>query len=211
MRRPSRLPAIRLKKIGSSPFLIWTAGLVAGGLLSILIATSPKHLIYDEAYHIGLAESIFQQGLVQALVDPRNQSAAGPLFAVFHLAFASITHLAAPGIRWINFLLLLVVVVLTGLTRTRITNDSKPIGSGAIAVLGVPFLWPATGMALTEIPALVFFSGFVLCIQRLCSKSQEQAPPAEPALWAVFAGICLGLAILGRQTYLISLPAFLLS
>jgi hypothetical protein len=174
-----------------------------------LIATSPKHLVYDEPYHIGLAENIFHQGLGQALVDPKNQSAAGPLFAVFHLAFAPITHLAAPAIRWINFLLLLVVVALTGLTRTRTMNVSKPIDSGAIALLGVPFLWPATGMALTEIPALVFFCGFVLCIQRLCFKCQEQGPPGEPAVWAISAGICLGLAILGRQTYLIALPAFL--
>lgn len=28
-------------------------------------------------------------------------------------------------------------------------------------------------------------------------------------MWAILAGICLGVAILGRQTYLISLPAFL--
>ena len=174
-----------------------------------MIAASPKHLIYDEPYHIGLAENIFYQGLGQALVDPSNQSAAGPLFSAFHLAFAPITHLAAPAIRWINFFLLLVVVTLTALTRTRIMNDSEPIGSGAIALLGVPFLWPVTGMALTEIPALVFFCGYVLCIQRLCCKDKLRGTLGMPAVWAVSAGICLGLAILGRQTYLIALPAFL--
>jgi len=209
MRKKGQLTAISAKKIGPSPSLISTTGTIAVGLLLWLIATSPKHLVYDEPYHIGLAENIFHQGLGQALVDPKNQSAAGPLFAVFHLAFAPITHLAAPAIRWINFLLLLVVVALTGLTRTRTMNDSKPIDSGAIALLGVPFLWPATGMALTEIPALVFFCGFVLCIQRLCCKSQKQGSPGKLAVWAVSAGICLGLAILGRQTYLIILPSFL--
>ena len=170
-----RLPAVNEQKSGFGPFSTWAAGLLAGGLLLSLIATSPNHLVYDESYHIGLAENIFHQGLGQALVDPRNQSAAGPLFAAFHLVFAPITYLAAPGIRWINFILLSVVVALTALTRTRIMNDREPIGSGAIALLGVPFLWPATGMALTEIPALVFFCGFVLCIQHLCSPSQEKS------------------------------------
>jgi hypothetical protein len=204
-----RFPAISAKTSGSGSSLTWVAGLIAGGLLLSLIATSPNHLVYDESYHIGLAEKILHQGLGQALVDPRNQSAAGPLFTAFHLVFAPITYLAAPATRWINFLLLLVVVALTALTRTRIMNNREPIGSGAIALLGVPFLWPATGMALTEIPALVFFCGFVLCIQHLCSPSQEKSSTREAVAWAILAGICLGLAILGRQTYLITLPAFL--
>ena len=178
-------------------------------MLLFLIVGSPKHLVYDETYHIALAENISRQGLSQALLDSKNQSAVGPLFAAFQIALAPITKMEAPAIRWINFLILLVVVALTALTKTQIIKNDKAIGSGALALLGVPFLWPAAGMALTEIPALVFFTGSVFCIQQLCSTKQEGKSTKQLTVWAISAGICFGLAILGRQSYLIALPAFL--
>jgi hypothetical protein len=59
-------------------------------------------------------------------------------------------------------------------------------------------------MALTELPALVFFTGFVLLFLRLINSDLELS--ARVFALALATGFCLGIAILGRQTYLVVVP-----
>jgi hypothetical protein len=63
-------------------------------------------------------------------------------------------------------------------------------------------------MALTELPALVFFTGFVLLFLRLINSELELSRKAFGL--ALAAGFCLGTAILGRQTYLVVLPVLVM-
>lgn len=73
------------------------------------------------------------------------------------------------------------------------------------ALLAVPFLWPPTGVALTELPALLAFTAFILII--LLLLRMPEAMSATAFAWAALGGTAWGIAILGRQTYLIILPA----
>lgn len=170
--------------------------------LAALIALSPRILIYDEGYHLGVVNLIQTQGFYSAMVSPLNQSAAGPLYSFLHLAFASVTNLAAPFVRWINFLALLSVSILISKTSWPIKHKNISFPEASLCFLGVPFVWPCVGMALTEIPALVFFTialALISCmISSDCIKRQLEL--------GIAIGLALGIAILGRQTYLVILP-----
>ncbi len=181
---------------------------VTGCLLALvaLIATSPSQLRYDEQGNLGLAHLVAKNGWLHALLSPENISDVGPLYSAIHLTLSPITHLQPPAIRWVNFCCFLCVVVLLATH-----NSTEPLGTRLLfgcTLLAVPFLWPAVGMALTELPALVFFTGFVLLFLRLINSELELSRKAFGL--ALAAGFCLGTAILGRQTYLVVLPVLVM-
>ncbi len=184
--------------------LLLVTGVSCIALLAILIGISPKHLCYDEPYHLGLAEAVGKSGLQAALTAPDNQSAAGPLFPIIHSTLSSVTKLAAPSVRWVNFICLILVIGMISFTlRNEVSNHPW---AGSIGILAVPFLWPAAGMALTEMPALLAFTGFLFCFSHILT-SKEKEISRKSITWAALAGAALGVSILGRQTYLIILPA----
>ena len=45
-----------------------------------MIVTSPSQLRYDEQNHIGLTQLVATNGWRDALLSPKNSSAAGPLY-----------------------------------------------------------------------------------------------------------------------------------
>lgn len=181
-------------------FLLLALGLWS--LLAIGIATSPSQLVYDEPYHIGLATLILKEGFFTALVCPANQSAAGPLYASLQLAFEWATSLAAPGIRWVGFFCLLLSSILVSKTTFASNERFLSISQVGTCFLGIPFLWPCAGIALTEIPAMLFFSLALFWVARMIEAENSKAHFA----WAALAGLSFGFAILGRQTYLILIP-----
>jgi hypothetical protein len=63
-------------------------------------------------------------------------------------------------------------------------------------------------MALTELPALLFFTCFVLLFLRVINSDVVLSPGTFGL--AFLAGLCLGAAILGRQTYLVVLPVLVM-
>jgi hypothetical protein len=170
-------------------------------VLLAMIATSPSQLRYDERNHIGLAQIVMTNGWRDALLSPENHSAAGPLYPAIHLMLSPITHLQPPAIRWVNFCCFLGVVLL--LASYKPTEPIGPRILSGFTLLAVPFLWPAVGMALTELPALLFFTCFVLLFLRMINSDVVLSHQFGLAF---MAGLCLGAAILGRQTYLIVLP-----
>lgn len=172
-------------------------------VLAAMIATSPSQLTYDEHNHIGLAQIVATNGWREALLSPANRSAAGPLYPAIHLMLCPVTHLQAPGIRWVNFCCFVGVVLLLA-SYGPITKPPGQRILSSFTLLAVPFLWPAVGMALTELPALLLFTCFVLLFLRLINP--DVVLSRRTFGFAFVAGICLGAAILGRQTYLIIVP-----
>lgn len=182
----------------------WVA-LAAFVVLAASIATSPPHYCYDEVYHFGLTTSVRAHGWENALLSPDNGSAAGPLFPALQLALSPATQLRAPEVRWINFVCLLLVVLMIS-TAIPARNMSEGFAQ-ASSLLAVPFLWPASGLALTELPALLVFTGFVRLFQIVL---RSKVHSTRTVAYAAFSGLLLGAAILGRQTYLVAIPALLL-
>ncbi len=184
--------------------------IVVTGCLSALvamIATSPSQLRYDERNHIGLTQIVATSGWRDALLSPENRSAAGPLYPAIHLMLSPVTHLQAPAIRWVNFCCLIGVVLL--LASCKPTEPLGPRILSGFTLLAVPFLWPAVGMALTELPALLFFTCFVLLFLGVINS--DVVLSRQVFGLAFVAGLCLGAAILGRQTYLIVVPVLVVT
>jgi hypothetical protein len=73
-------------------------------------------------------------------------------------------------------------------------------------MLGIPMVWVTSGMALTEVPALM-----MACIALTAGLWATRKATTNPGRYLGFAlcGLFVGLAILGRQTYLPLLLAFL--
>jgi hypothetical protein len=177
------------------------------GLLATMIFLSPSELRYDESAHLQGVLRIREHGWKQALASSENTSAAGPLYPAVQILAAPLTGFRAPPIRWINFAcLLLTTLLLTAYFRR--TNDVQAPFLQATSLLAVPFLWPASGLALTELPALLPFTLFVIVL--LTALRAPSSSTLQLVAWGALAGAFLGLAILGRQTYLITLGALAL-
>ena len=173
-------------------------------LLFIMICMSPHKLIYDESHHIAIAKSIESIGLINTLTNPPTISALGPLYSFIQLSLIDFTSLNAPWVRFINFSLFLFIIVLLILISKKLKLNSPELT--ALCIMAVPFLYPTVGMALTEIPALLFFTLFCFFFIELMARLPT-SPPLSLVSWAILAGLSLGVACLGRQTYLCALFA----
>lgn len=165
---------------------------------------SPKKLIHDEPHHIAIAQSIMHVGLIDTLKHPPSISAPGPLYSFVHLGLASLTGLKAPWIRFVNIAFFLGIVVLT-VVIAQLLNLPSPVLIGS-SLLAIPFIYHTVGIALTEIPALFFFTLFCLFFVKLIQDLPE-VPLSAVLTLAILAGFSLGLAIIGRQTYICALAA----
>jgi hypothetical protein len=173
-------------------------------LLFFLICISPHKLVYDEGHHIAIAKSILSIGLINTLTNPPTISALGPLYSFLQLSLIDLTNLNPPWIRFINFSIFLLTIVLLILISKKLKfND--PVLTG-FCIMVVPFMYPTVGMALTEIPALFFFTLFCFFFIELMERLPT-SPPLSIVSWATLAGLSLGVACLGRQTYLCALFA----
>ena len=154
--------------------------------------------MYDERWHLHNVELVHQVGWHEALTH--TLSAAGPLYTSLHLVLEPITHLEGPPLRATNVVLLLAVVALTAAAGAALRLREPWLTASTL--LAVPFAWPVCGMALTEIPALIFFTAGLLGAVRLWEK--RKAPLPVSIAWAVATGLAFGVACLGRQTYLLA-------
>lgn len=184
------------------PILI-LAGLTAA-VMVWMVARSPAHYLYDELYYIQGAwllvlGSTFREMLLAPLDTP-----AGPLYPVLHWLLAPLTGLQAPAIRWPNLVLVGIGTAANAYTVHAWRFDA--CWARAAMVLAVPMVWVTAGMALTEIPSFACASFTVA----LVAWAMTAPAGATTRIWAGFliAAMFFGLAILGRQPYLLATGAF---
>lgn len=195
-----RAALLRLDRFGASP-CHWAAALVLAGLAA-LVAASPHRLIFDERYYMQASQLLAADFDFVRLMTTPLDVAAGPLYAYLHAFAAPLTGLQAPAIRAVNLACLLAAIWATAATLRRLACDA-PFARAAM-LLAVPMIGPTSGLALTELPALALASFAVLAV------AEAMAGPAGQRSWLLLAlaGLCAGLAILGRQTYLPGLAGF---
>lgn len=186
-------------------------GLIAFSSLMFVVAISPHHLVYDEVYHLEGSRTLLfgNPSLYRFLRGPETSggSAAGPIFALLHAAFYPLTHFNAPFIRLINPFLLLLTIAIQAYCFHALGAE-RPISS-AFMLLSIPMLWISAGMALTEVPALSLVTTSIAL--SLWSSSNERNSSWLRLFGGYsLAGIALGAAILGRQTYLPAVTGFAL-
>ncbi|MEO9132242.1 MAG: hypothetical protein ABI240_13665 [Sphingomonas sp.] len=186
------------------PILLVAA--LAMTVLIAMVARSPSQYIYDEVYYLEGAHLLARGASFRDLLLAPLNTPAGPLYPVMHWLLSPLTGLRPPAIRVPNLILFAVAgaAIAYAMARWRLTD---PWARTAM-LLGLPIMWVSAGMALTEIPSLAFAS---FC---LAAAGWAMTGPTEARLrvWGGFtlAGLCLGVAVLGRQPYLPAAGGFLL-
>lgn len=172
-------------------------------VLAVMIVLSPRMLIYDERYYMESAWLLATGSGRSALLTTRLDVATGPVYPILHHALAELTGLLPPAIRWINWVCLAVALAANAGT-IRCMGFTNSFARSAM-LLAVPLIWPSSGLALTELPALALASLAVFCAAAACRAATARAWPM-----LVTAGVCGGLAVMARQTCAPGLIGFVL-
>ena len=178
-----------------------------GALLALLavILYSPRHLVYDEVFHLTTAKVLLRTGLTREFLMGTPWSAPGPLYAIVQVACSPLTGLRPPGIRLVNFVCVLAMLAL--LARTlHARGVSAPINV-ALGILATVMGWIVFTLALTEAPAMLCAAGGTLLT---VLWQREEARPGRRDALAAGAGLLMGLSVTGRQVFLAALPAIML-
>jgi hypothetical protein len=165
--------------------------------LVVLVATSPGHFIYDEAPFVEYVSLLRRYGFTTEFLNALTGT-VGPLYAFVHAAFEPLSGLRPVGMRLVNVLLLTAVFGLLALWLRR--RRAADWAASAASVLAIPMTWVMSGMALSEMPALLLVTAS-LCLQ--LRGLEVLGRPVPVACWFAVSAVSLGVAVWGRQPYLL--------
>lgn len=164
--------------------------------LTILTLGHLQAPFWDEEWYLRNIPLLEQYGLSEQFLM-KYWGPAGPLYAFVHFAFEPVTQLKAPWVRIVNVILLGFSILFIWLTL-RLTKQVNPFAL-SLALLSIPMIYVCAGLALTEIPAMMFIAMAILLL--LYSLQHEHL--LFKVLMGIAGGLALGLSILGRQPYLV--------
>jgi hypothetical protein len=185
--------------------MLTTGGILALALLSFvsLVICSPHRLLYDETFFVSYIPLLHKYGLTTEFLNSLP-AAPGPLYSFLHIALEPLTHLEPVRMRLVNvFLLALVATTLMAWLKQEGRHD---YGVTGCSILVMPMTWVVGGMALSEMPAMLFVT-VSLYLQLRGLRALDAGQSA--AKWLLASAVCLGVAVWGRQPYLllVSVPA----
>jgi hypothetical protein len=162
-----------------------------------LVANSPARIIYDERYFVQDVPLLHAYGFTPKFLNALT-GAVGPLYALLHAAFEPWTHLDPVDMRFVHVLLLVVLfsILLASFKRAGAVDPWVAAGS----VMIVPMTWVLAGIALSEMPAIVFVSLSLYCQLRGLESVETRR---TCLLWFAASALCLGIAVWGRQPYFV--------
>jgi 4-amino-4-deoxy-L-arabinose transferase-like glycosyltransferase len=175
----------------------------------LLIVRSPPHPIYDEGWFLRTLDILRRDGLSIAFIRDLP-GAPGPTFTLVYGAIQGLFAIPLPWLRLVNLSLMTAsVVMIFGLLRSAdIRLDGLPPRQSAMlaaaAFVTMPSVAVSSGMTLTEVPAM-FFALLFVCLVMTDTEDRKFA-----IVRSMLGGLSLGMAILGRQNYLVLLPALAL-
>jgi hypothetical protein len=188
------------------PMPVWLCfgvSLLAFGALCALVVLRTTRFWYDESWYLASVESMRRHGGLSVDFLRSLPGPAGPLYTWVHALLAPITKLKPLPTRFATiFMFVLTLVALSWAGRAsglRLAPLRVP------QLLGAPMLYGTIGTALTEVPALLAFSMHV-CILLIAVRWSERNRTIAIGL-GLLSGLCCGLAITGRQTFLPALGA----
>jgi len=181
----------------------WTVGvvhLVGLAILTVMIATSPHHLVYDERNSMPNVQQLQKYGVGVDFLRSMTHG-AGPLYAIVYAGFEPLTGLTPPHVRLVNLLLLIPIIALLWLVLWR-EHAQHPF-LAATSLISIPITWVIAGMALTEIPAMIFAATSLCCLSIGYSRQVNLPRRRRCNRWFLIGGIALGMASLGRQPHVV--------
>jgi hypothetical protein len=168
-------------------------------LLVVLAVFNPSPFIFDEKLFPPNIDLMEQHGFGEKFLLEMNNQAPGPLYEFVYLPLKPLTELIPWRMRTVNILLFSLIIFLS-YTFFRLQNfDSKKSSYYALHLLAIPTLWQVAGLALTEIPAMLFAA---LWFFIFCEQLKDLSNKRKLFITSLLCGITLALAVLGRTPYL---------
>ena len=137
----------------------------------------------------------------RVLTADLTDQTVGPLWQLTHRLAKPLTQYNAFRMRLLNIALALIALYVFHATFRRL-GEAKPLDA-ALALYALPTLWIVTGMAITEVPAILFVA---LSLYALVTSLQQNSLG-----WAALGGLCASIAALGRTPYVALAPAAVLT
>ncbi len=169
-------------------------------ILLLLVCINGRSPFFDEQLYLRDVEVLHRYGWGKEFLL-RLTGSAGPLYAVIHHILEPFTRLRPPYIRLVNIFFLAGTLILLARTLSLIGFSGR---SYSLYLLAIPMTYVTAGLALTEMPAIFFLSAGIYLVLRAI------AVPSGVYLQVIclaLGGICMGIAICGRQPYLVLLAA----
>lgn len=188
---------MQLKKPHQNQILLLAIGFAS---LIFLIFFKNRHQCNDEIPYLTNVSLLHTYGLGKEFLV-KLEGSAGPLYAIVHYIFEPVTHLQPPGIRLVNVLFLGGTIFFLALILRRLNAVHWTF---ALYILAIPKMYVLTGLAFTEMPAIFFYTASIFCVLKSADSSLRFS---TRMINAVAGGVCISLAILGRQPFLLSLLA----
>lgn len=184
-------------RISNAEIVVLLSGLIALIALQFVFDRPP---FYDEDDYLQNVAILQKYGFSNAYLLNLIGS-AGPLYSVVHYLLEPITHLQSPYVRLVNTGFLAGTMYLTGLTLRLLPHSYRLY---TLMAMAIPMTYVISGLALTEAPAVFFFSAGVYLISASALQCNAYATAIVQSL---SGGLCFSIAILGRQPYLLVLAA----
>ena len=172
--------------------------------LIVITAVNPNPPLFDEIFYFKNMALFEKHGLSKKFLLEIYEQAPGPLYQIVHTVLKPVTNLKVPGIRLVNVVFFLLVIVNLFYILRWVGYKAEPRLILSLNLVAVPVVWQTAGMALSEMPAMFFATFSMVLICRTFSLKDKKLFSAGLGL---LAGISLGLSILGRSPFLLIIPA----
>jgi hypothetical protein len=178
--------------------------IICMGILLLLIFFSNRKFIFDETIFVSNLPVIEQYGFSRQLFTEIRDQSPGPLYQIVHFLCKPLTQYNPPAMRMLNYLFLWIIVAFICIIMRFHGMDSAFLK--ALSIIVIPMTWPLAGMALSEIPSLLFCcAALVFFAYSLTSKHAIISYG-----YSLVGGLCLGLSVIGRSPFLVVFIPFLL-
>jgi hypothetical protein len=156
---------------------------------------------YDEPYYLHNVDILNEYGLGSYFIK-NMYGPAGPLHAVIFWLLQSITHNAVLQVRLVNIVFLAIIIFFARKTYKAVYDTKESNSRVFLGMMSIPMVYVCSGMALTEIPALMMLSFSLYLLFTATSSALNYK-------WFL-SGLFLALSICGRQPYLVLLFPYLI-
>lgn len=169
----------------------------------ILIGFSSERLLWDETYHIGLLQRLYQQGFSQTFLKEMNV-AMGPLYTIILYLMCLVKGGILPlkilrVVTWIFF-------VATVLVMSRISvKEHLKREDSVLLFMSLPIFSLMSVFAMSDVPVVFFFCLSLWLAQR---AGEHISNFWISHFYGFFSGLMFGLCVVGRQPYLVALVGF---
>ena len=173
-----------------------------------MVALSPNAFRYDEGVFAGNMPLIDELGPGAAFIRSLQYQSPGPLYQYVHWILKPVTNLNPVAMRAANLLLFFLAAFLLQHSLSRETvapRDAAFAVRPAIpTMLRSPTTWVLAGLALSEMPAILFLSASLVMLREVACRPQGRVPDFS---MAAIAGLLLGIAVLGRTQFIVVIAA----